>query len=390
MRKYSVASLRIADQAAWSLAFFAFNAQCLSALRADQFAGLATATALGFIGVAISRSATLQADIISGTKQHVLSTEAVMVRSGLKVNALLGLAVGGCAWLATSRLGDIGFVFAFLAAGLVLADSPRQILVIEGRYVWSLFLAVGHAILAGFGVLFFQDDPSVWWLIVLCLLCWGGWMIVALTRVPHLRERAPATVGLRLSLGLEACYFGLAGQVGLFALYFADVSDATVALRVSYALVFSPVFSLLQGLVPLIVRELNERMVQRRVGDVRRLLRRVSASVFFLSLLAGGLGCIVVPRFWAVDSNLFLAFLPVVGLSLVAAQVLELYVTSIRMLEVSKGLHAERTALAAGDIVLQLASVLIMGPLGLVSAIGVGALVRLLLVMRYGRRMRKR
>ncbi|WP_378147683.1 hypothetical protein ACFJGV_06290 [Cnuibacter sp. UC19_7] len=389
MRRLSSAT-RIADQVGWSAAFFLFNSAALASLNTAGFAALAVATAVAFIAIAMNRSFALTSGVVAGASVGVTSTESVSIRRVYASTAVFSLATGAVMYVWLSLSGSaIGQAveLAALAAVMVASDSPRQILIVSGRYIQSLGLSIGYAVggLLGFALSQLWENVSgVLWIAVLLVIAALGAMLVAVGQRNRARSHRAAHVGnLGAALALEAAYYGLAGQLGLILLFALSSDAATASLRISYALVFAPAFSLLQGLMPILVRKLSESRVGENVRQLRRLLVQWALLTTSGAGVSALLSLIWLPYFAAVNVSDLLPFLIPVGVSLVSSQILEAVVLGKRIDSGTKGLHLQRSILAGADMASQAAGVIFLGVPGLVAAISLISVVKLGLAMFY-------
>jgi hypothetical protein len=376
------ASSRLADQIAWSLAFFLLNAAALAGLSTPMFSAVAVGTAIGFIAVAVARSMSTTAGIIEGAERGVKSIDTVDRRRALGYSTGIA-AIAVCVtvpFLSLSPEAD-SWLIGMVVFLMVLADTPRQVLVVAGRYARALAISATYLglSLAGSAAILLGLPVLVVWVSVLALVLGVGWAI-ALSQ--GTRTGACRTADSRLwrhawRLGAEAIYYGLAGQVGLLVLFGLRDDAAAAALRVSYALVFAPAFSVIQGLTPLFVRRLSDALVEG-MNDGRRTLGQWTIFVVVGVLACGAASALWLPLVAGVETaDSVMPFLLPVGLSVVSGQLLEAAVLRRRLLGETRGLHTQRLLLAGADISVQVSGVFLGGAFGLVAAIGIMSLVRI-------------
>jgi hypothetical protein len=382
--------LRMLDQLLWSFAFFILNAAALRDLTTAGFASFATVTAIGFMAVAVSRAASVNADVISGSRRGLVSTAAASGRVAAGTSVAVGIISASiCYALLSVKSGDHVVLLPCFVFLMVCSDIPRQLLVIRGHYAEAMGVSASYVALAVSIAFLMHGKTLVAWASCLLILLALGWSLVV---VRSAAQRSVTREGprLRAQLALEAIYFGLAGQAGLLVLFTLGYDESTAALRISYALAFAPVFSLVQGITPLVVRSVSERLVR---GDHRAALHVpdiFAAAVTVLAVVVGVAACVILPRFESADLDGLWLYLPVVGLSLVTAQIMELNVTVARMFGARTRLHAERSAVAGADVLLQVAGAVWMGPIGVASAMTAASIMRALFAVRYrflGRRL---
>lgn len=394
MKRSVGAAARVLDQVAWSAGLFLFNAAALNSVDLSTYSAIAVATATAFIAVAVARSYSTSAGIVIATRSGIPSTMSVDRRRTALTSAVIGLAAALAllVWMIIEGVPQAA-VLSLLVFSIVFADAPRQCLIVAGSYV-AVSLSSALYALAGAAVLVssFVGSPPVigFWSSTLLLLCVGTWALVLGTVHRSWKyPRSRVATRTAFSLGLEAAYFGIAGQIGLIALFAIELTDDTAALRVAYALVFSPAFSLVQGLLPLITRELSAKSVSGQTDQARRLV-----FGWILFVLVAAIASALVARLWlplisgSPPIEDLLPFLLPVGLSLVAGQTLEVAVLFLRLVSDGRGVHLQRTVVASLDIALQVLGVFLFGVPGLIGVITGMSVVRLAIAAVYLRRPR--
>ncbi|QKJ20246.1 hypothetical protein [Microbacterium hominis] len=384
-------SLRLADQVLWSLAFFVANTAALSELTVAAFAGLSVSTAVAFIVIAVVRAYSINAGVIVAVGVGVESTDSVSLRRGFGAS-VVGAIVTACTvgvWLTFS--GDANaWVLGALALLVVAADLPRQLLIIAGDYRRSLavsmvYLGLVSGLLAG-GHHHLGLPILFGWCASLVVVMTLGTSLAVKSLASRQFQYPKTNEARRLAwaLSLEAIYFGMAGQAGLLLLFAFEPDEATAGFRISYALVYAPAFSILQGLMPLLVRWMSRQAVRGNFGAVRRAVTQWALATTAVIASCGLVSFVWLPWFTSdVPLSAVLPFLVPVGFSIAAAQVLEVVVVARRLAGGTQGLHRQRTLLALLDIALQSVGVLTLGVDGLVYALIATSVIRAVLVAWY-------
>jgi hypothetical protein len=157
-------------------------------------------------------------------------------------------------WLSTTETAHDAVTLFVLAGALVLADTPRQILVYGKRYGVAFGLSGVYAFAALLGLLF-----SLAWAkggLLMAAWCGGslasfGMGLLLQRRVPRGFSRSLRVRAYRWTLSAEALYLGLVNQLAILILYWTAAPETTAGYRLAYSLVFAPAFMVIQGLAPM-------------------------------------------------------------------------------------------------------------------------------------------
>lgn len=365
--------LRIVDQGLWSGSFFIINLSTAAQLGTTSYALYSTVLAFALIGVAVSRSTGIDSQLVDGARNALplqssfyFGTTERVAYSVAVIVALLIAAV-----TAVNGVDNPMLLFAFplWAGAMVVADSAHYALVMTERrflatsissaYLLLTFIAVGLSHLAH-------------WHIILCTML--ALLVLALVssivaiRALGFSGNNQFSRRLALGLGAESLYVGVGTQLGPLILFALGAVSATAGLRLAYTVVFSPLFSIVQALYPLLMlRVLNEAVLGNRATTT---IWTWTTSVAIATAGFGFVGYIVSPHartlFGLADFSMFL--LPV-GLSFVGAQILEVALLERRMSWRPVSMNLVRLAAVTIEMTLTISGALFGGVLGLILAL---------------------
>jgi hypothetical protein len=370
--------LRLMDQGAWSGAFFALNLASATLLSVTEYASLSVALSVGLIAVACARSFAVDGRVISGARMGLTPQESLGGRS-VALTSFAGAALAAivsAAWLFFGTTPS--FLLPLLAAFLVLADTPHYVLTMFGHFRRALgpsglygILGLTALILVYFRA---QLPIELIWLAVVTLVIATGFLL--LRGIPW-RSVGRFPPGLPLRLSGEALYSALSSQLGILIIFLTNAPGDTAGVRLAYSLVFAPVFSIIQGLSPLLLSRMSQLNLSGGSGQPRLVYKWVLASTagVGLSALIG----------WTISQTLasdtifvhVAPFLIPVGASLLGNLIFDSALLLIRYRLAPKIPHRVRLALISTDLATQVLLTLLWGTAGLTAALLVGFVVKL-------------
>ena len=368
-------SFRILDQALWSFGFFAFNLAAGISMSTRVFADFSIATAIGLIAVGVSRASAVDVSVVVGGRSSVDTLRSLhkwrSLRTALVLAGVAFVAVGCTTFASLDKFSVL--VLSVVAFLMVFADIPRYFLIYARRFGQSLAISVTYAAVNGALIVAVALHLVSWHLL---LLLWVmGALLTGLVGFLLLRliESGNLPLGqdgyrLRLTLGAEALYAGIAGQVALFALYALGHYTDTAGVRLAYSLVLAPVFLLVQGLYPLFVL----RTYRERGSTSGRLRTAVFwLSGMFVALVFVVTGAFIVGALGLAESILGPTepFIIPLAFSLFAGQSVEVGVSLWRLTKSPTTMHHLRIVIVAVDVAGQIVGVGLGGAQGFVYAI---------------------
>lgn len=370
--------LRLVDQALWSASFFAFNIVSASHLSTSDYASLTIATALGVIGAACARAYALDAPAVAGARLGLTVRDAAVRRRTLAaVSSVVAAVAAGVTFLWLSLASDDAISWLpLLAAVIVLADGPHYALTLVGAFVRALVPALVYVVVAAvtagaaWGGLRL-DVVAIW---TAALLTTG---LVGTALRQHVGAARAIPYGVSGRMAAESLYGALSSQAGILVLFFVSSPDDTAGVRLAYAVVFAPVFSVIQGMTPLLLRRMSALVAQ----DARHRERTTLAlwlSVGTMGIIASGaVGAVIVSSGLTDETfGTVLPFLVPVGASMLGTFVLDACLLQIRFRTHPRVPHRARLIVVTIDIVLQLGLTITLGAAGLIIALIVGAVVK--------------
>lgn len=373
--------LRFLDQVMWSAATFLFNLVCSLSLSVEGFAFVAVATTVGFVIVAVGRATSIQARVIVASRSET-SLDGVLAGGRMwKIVTVASCLAFGCVWIIAGftgfRVVSILVLVAFLVSALVLADIPRQSLVMSSKHGAACVVSGSYFCGALLALVFwrFADlDPVPAWLGALLVASILGWIFIR-GRGTQLSSRTVRPYAFRL--GVESLYAALAGQTGMFVLVWEQNSGLVAGYRLTYVLVFAPIFFIVQGLAPLFLVEVSKRW-RHEPATVARLTKWGQVGIGFLTAVCiAGTHAVLhfVPHPPSYDD--IVPWLLPVGVGLLGAQALELTLIWARFMWPNRTVHIARTWSLLGDAAGQIVSYVVWGIPGLVISMLVFGLVKL-------------
>lgn len=375
--------LRLLDQVAWSAGFFCFNLAATLVLPTDQFALLAVATSIVFMGVAIARAWAVGSRIVVATKLKLPILEAIDARSMLAASVIVGIMVVASTTLTSNNPAPDLFLFqvVLLVFGLVAADMPRQGLIYSSRYHEALYISVAYVLLslcAFFFSAILAIDPMLLWMLSAYLCAGLGWLFHhnigwGASLLPRGVTRSHAW-----RMTAESVYTSVASQLALLLLYAFTDASSTAGYRLSYSLVFAPAFMLLQGIAPLLAVQFSGEIT--KTGRAR-LKTWLSGPILTLGSAAlcglAGLIAAISPLVPSLIASVVPFLLPV-GLSLAGAQVLEFLLLGTRYFVSEHAMHRMRLLVVTVDVIVQALAIALAGVNGLVLALIILATMKLI------------
>jgi hypothetical protein len=376
----TVLAQRLADQGMWSLAFFFFNLHAAATLTTGDFAALTVATSTGVIVAACVRAFAVDGRVIAGAKRGLSagdssSLSSIALASGTGA-AVAMLAASG--WILLGSRGSVGLI-PIVAGLIVLADTPHYGLTMQGRYTRALAPAVVYLLAAGTVALVALSarDASVLmvWSLGLAAAALVAWIA---SRGAPWRGATDLMTGIQVRLTAESFYAALGSQLGILILFLVSVPEDTAGVRLAYSIVFAPVFSLIQGLTPLLLTRMVEPETARPSGKGRVLtlwLLAGTAGVVLSGLVGAALGLTV----WqgTTFANV-VPFLVPVGASMLGAFLLDAGLLQLRLRSHPRLPHRIRLSIVSADLLLQLAATLAFGTAGLTFALSAGFVIKAL------------
>jgi hypothetical protein len=192
--------------------------------------------------------------------------------------------------------------------------------------------------------------PLVWVGALVGVVVAGNVTVLGLTRKKIARgiER-----GLPIRLAAESLYSALSSQLGILVVYLIASADDTAGIRLAYTIVFSPVFSIIQGLTPLLLRRLSQMHMQgdRREARILGLWVAAGTAGVVLSGLVGLVLCLTVWQGGTFASTL--PYIAPVGASMLGSFILDAALLVIRFKAAPSLPHRLRIWLLSGDLLLQ-------------------------------------
>ncbi|MBJ7289750.1 hypothetical protein [Williamsia sp.] len=378
-----VVLIRVADQGAWSGGFFLLNAVAGFTMRPEEYAALSVSTALAFVAVAAMRSWGVYSLLVWAGRERVDPTSAVDARSGWFAAVVIGViaAVTSGLWVGQQVVGGFVFLCAGVAAAIVVSDLPRQLLVARGIHTRTFALSgvylVGAAVVAatvatgsaGSGVIV----PA--WIVILALVAAVGLVVDRPRARGRFDRRERMRVGWRLTA--ESLYLAAGSQVGLLLLFTLHDPVATSGFRFAYSLIFAPAFVVIQGLQPVMLRQVASRAAPGP-SAAARLAARWSLSQGVLLIVVGAVaGTVLLLAVDAPGPRAALPFIIPLGLSIISAQTFESVFLAYRFFVDPRVVHRARLLTVLLDVASQAVGVAVWGPTGLAVALVVFATVRL-------------
>jgi hypothetical protein len=379
--------LRLADQGSWSLAFFLFTLLAGAALGTEDFAALTVATSIGVIGAACIRAFAIDGRIVAGAHQGASASASLsfawLLRSSA-TGAPIAMAVT-YVWLIVGGHED-ALPEVLLTGLIVVADGPHYLLVMRRRYRLALIPAatytLGAVVLAANVLTGRSSIVLVVWCVTLCVSAVLSWLLAR-----GIEDRLMIGLGVPLRLSAEAFYSALGSQLGLLTIFLVSSAAATVGFRLSYSVVFAPVFSIIQGLTPLLLgsmSDLQSKGSSTQVALIRRWALGGSIGIIGSGLVGAFVSGALVPTG---NFSHVVDFVAPVGAGMLGSFILDSALLFIRFRAHSRIPHRIRLALLGMDIALQLGLTLTAHVPGLVVALLVGAAVKIIVAVIFSIRV---
>lgn len=364
--------LRLIDQGSWSAAFFLFTITASASLGTQEFAALTVVTAIGVIAAACARSFAMDGRIVAGSRaglpvDQVMSGRAVALTS---VTFALFATAASALWIASGST-PASLAPTALAALIVLADGPHYLLTLQRRFRAAIVGALPYAAFAVVAVILLllgTDVPVlVLWMTGLAVACGASWLAVLRAR-PH-SSPIPGLFGTAARISAEALYSALGSQLGILIIYLVAVPSATTGIRLAYSVVFAPVFSLIQALMPLLLVHMSDLGQNAGTARSRAATRWVAAGLAGV-VVSGLIGWAVAASGVAgANYSHTAAFLVPVGAALAGNLVLDTALLVVRFGARPSVPHRIRLIVVSIDLATQLALTLTLGLDGLVIAL---------------------
>lgn len=368
----SAVALRLVDQGSWSVAFFVFTLTTSHVLPVDEFASLTVVTSIGVIAAACARAFAMDGRIVAGTRRGLRVEQALSSRVVLTTSALFAVVAvaASAAWL---MLGPArtALLPTALAALIVLADGPHYLLTLRRRFGAAILGAVPYAAAAVAAavttVVGLGAGVVVVWAACLVVSLAVSWL--AVVRLPRRARPVPAGTGTSTRIAAEALYSALGSQLGILIVYLVASPAATAGIRLTYSVVYAPVFSIVQALTPLLLVRMSELDAAGPGSQVRLASRWVLGGVVGV-VLSGAVG-------WGVSASgvagtaydHIVPFLVPIGAALLGNLVLDTALLVLRFRTHARTPHRVRLLVVAGDLAAQLVLTLCLGLTGLVVAL---------------------
>lgn len=372
--------VRTLDQGLWSLAFFAFNLAAGISLTVNEFAALSVGAALGFIAVGTSRAWGIYASIVDAAKAGIRPEDSIDRWSSWRGTATFAFVVAAASFVWISRSGGLGYALAVaaLTGSMVVADLPRQVLIIRGRYARAAQLAGLYAAGAVVTVALLAAGVDN----VVLLPLWFGTLLVVLVAGVVLcgnetAVRSPAHFSIAWRITAEAVYLGIGSQIATLLLYLIHDDTATAGIRFAYSLVFAPAFVVVQSIQPLIFKQFATLSAQGTRAVI-------AVSVRWNIAVAAGLGACGFIGFTALSTvfsdsgpSAAVPYVLPVGLAILSAQTFEVALMATRFFVTPVVTHRARLASVLVDVGGQTVGVVLGGAAGLVLALVSMSVVRI-------------
>lgn len=383
---------RLFDQLVWSGAFFIFNYVAASSLDVGSFAAVTVAMSAGVIAAACVRAYSIDGPVIAGSRSGLSAAQVISPRA-IAWTGLVGAAGAAAATLSIviSR-GSHGVVgLSLVAVAIVLADSPHYSLTMLKRYKEAASSGATYVLLAslvsGAVFLHFLNDVLLGWIAALVAVTCVGWANFPRQKVPKVTH---SSAGIPVRLAAEAMYGAIAGQLGILIVFIISSPSDTAGIRLSYSLVFAPVFMIIQGLSPLLLTKLSELFVATRTKDMTRMATLWCAACSLTLILFGLGGTVLALTLWhGTNFENILPFLFPIGLSMLGNVVLDASLLVARFSVAASVPHKVRLIATSFDVSLQLSLTLIFGTGGLVWALILGFMIKISLTFMTTRLYRK-
>lgn len=377
--------LRVLDQGLWSLGFFAFTLTAGLALDIPTFAAVAVGTAIGFIAVGAARAWAVNAPVIVAGRAGIapeLAIDLVSGRRGALFFAGIAAAITG-GWIALDDSAATALSIAALCGLVVLADLPRQVLVIRGRYRQSAAISLTYAVLGGCvgGSMLLGLDTAALvplWCAVLAVLTAAGVVLCGRSETgTDALEHLGSRVSFAWRMTAEALYLGIGSQVSTLLLFLVNDDTATAGIRYAYTLVFAPAFVVVQGLQPLVIKHVA-RVAPDGPKPVVRICLAWSVAVSSAVALCGVAGAVLL---WTVLSDtgpaIATTYLVPVAVAIISGQVFEVALLAARMFVRPETAHRVRLVSVLTDVGSQAIGVVAGGAAGLIAALVVVGVARI-------------
>jgi hypothetical protein len=377
-KRAAVLFQRLADQGMWSLAFFLFNLHAASTLSTEEFAALTVATSTGVIVAACVRAFAIDGRVIAGAKLSLsapASTSLATIAASSGAGAVVATA-SAFVWIHLGSDGGTGLI-PVVAGLIVLADTPHYGLTMQGRYVRALSPASVY-LMTAFIVLIValsSQDATVLltWSLGLSAAALVAWIA---SRGAPWRGAIGLMVGVQTRLAAESLYAALASQLGILILFLVSAPADTAGIRLAYSIVFAPVFSLIQGLTPLLLTRMVEPE-DGRTSTKRRVMRLWIVAGLTGVVMSGAIGAGLGFSVWrGTTFENVLPFLVPVGASMVGAFLLDAGLLNLRLRSHPRTPHRIRLVLVSIDLLVQLIATLAFGTSGLIFALCAGFVIK--------------
>jgi hypothetical protein len=246
----------------------------------------------------------------------------------------------------------------------------------------ALYLCGAVGFLFAHSALGFSEVLRAW-----SLALFGSGMISWLVAHRRGHPLAPLSVFVPSRVAAEALYSALGSQLGLLTIYLIGSAQVTVGLRLSYSIIFAPVFSVIQGLTPLLLGTMSDLSLRDRRGQVSVLVRWVTygtVGIVGSGAVGAGLAATVLS---SGNFGHVLPYIVPVGASMLANFTLDSGLLFIRFRAPATIPHRIRLVLLGVDVVLQLGLTISANVRGLVTALLLGALIKIVVSLAFAYRV---
>lgn len=373
-----VVTVRLMDQGAWSAAFFLANIWTAFSLSVDSFAASTIASSAGVVGAAVARAYAVDSRLISRTRDGSSTLDWFSSRISFKASMVAAVSSSAfvMAWYAIAGEFSQYWTFSLIAFLIVMADIPHYSLIIRGEQAKAFSAAFAYSLFIGIGWWVAKGHPVETWCIALVAVTIIGWILVG-NRKSNMASKT--VVGTSMRMSAESLYSAIASQLGILILYVVAASSATAGIRLTYSLVFAPVFMIIQGLFPLVLR---------KVTEVRPVVQPSTKSLLTIWTLAcaAGLATFAGGAWLIGESGLKIAptisltapFLLPVGASMLGSLVLDTGLLRWRLTVPPSKPHRLRLILTMIDLSLQVTLVLLFGLTGVIWGLTISGCLKLL------------
>lgn len=372
-------AIRLLDQGLWSAASFAFYLVTAMFLSVSEYASVTVCSSIGVIVAAAVRAYAVDGRVIAGARNGHSSGES-LERKSLLMSGLagaLGASLLSFIWLLAAN-SVIHWWLPVLAGAIVLADGPHYAYTMYGLFRRAAYVASVYAVLAGIlFVLSYREVPLP--LVLTWVIALGAVWIIGLAGPIPWKSSPFATLGVSLRLSGEALYSALGSQLGILVIFITSPPDDTAGIRLAYSLVFAPIFMLIQGLQPLLLSRMAQLHTLGGASQLRLLWIWISFSGGGV-VVSGIAGAALALSMWqGTNFGTVLPFLLPVGAAMLGSLLLDSVMLPMRFTVAPKVPHRIRLAMVSGEACVQITLALVWGTQGLVVALMIGFLAKVVL-----------